>query len=62
MVRARQALQELLVSGWHRADEDDPTKPRESVVSSIRLFDTLEIYPGARFFSRMLAETDRLYA
>lgn len=47
MSRARQALTELLVPGWHRKEEEDPMKERSSAVSATRLFDTLEIYPGA---------------
>ncbi|ORY88825.1 magnesium-dependent phosphatase-1 [Leucosporidium creatinivorum] len=46
---ARQALTKLLVPGSLNSVRDDPLQRNEStVVSSIKLFDTMEIYPGSK--------------
>ncbi|BGP30828.1 hypothetical protein JCM10296v2_002585 [Rhodotorula toruloides] len=47
---ARQILSELLVPGLHRDDDKDPLKAKdgEKVVPAIRLFDSMEIYPGSK--------------
>lgn len=50
--RARQALTELLVPGSLNSVRDDPmrqptAKDQDEVISSIKLFETMEIYPGA---------------
>lgn len=47
---ARQILSELLVPGSHRDDAKDPLKAKdgETVVPAIRLFDSMEIYPGSK--------------
>ncbi|GAA6002357.1 Mg-dependent acid phosphatase [Rhodotorula paludigena] len=50
---ARQILSELLLPGSHRDDANDPLKARASskegeTVAAIKLFDSMEIYPGSK--------------
>ncbi|KAJ8296062.1 Dual specificity protein kinase lkh1 [Rhodotorula toruloides] len=58
---ARQILSELLVPGSHRDDAKDPLKAKdgEKVVPAIRLFDSMEIYPGSKMehFRQLNAKT-----
>ncbi|KAK4698719.1 magnesium-dependent phosphatase 1, partial [Phenoliferia sp. Uapishka_3] len=45
---ARQALSELLLAGTLNSHLDNPMKTPSNLVSSIDLFNTLEIYPGSK--------------
>lgn len=47
---ARQILTELLIPGSFNSDNDDPLKARKEggTVPAIKLFDSMEIYPGSK--------------